>query len=123
MIASPYAVFTTTSHMNITFDNTASPKIRNSTPLDVTNLAEILSMTPQWAWTISTEYKAVKVYCMFAGERAGRKGYAYRHELNTDQMHLQSALLFIQESVPECTSFKLVGVQSRSVNGYVFTFL
>lgn len=109
--------------MTITFDNAVTCKVRNAAPLDRENLQEILNMAPQWGWSVSTEYKAGKVYAKLAGERAGRKGYAYEHELNTDQMHLKAALRFIQDRVIECESFRLVSVQSRSESGYVFTFL
>lgn len=108
---------------NIDFSNAVTCKVRNAAPLDRENLQEILNMAPTWGWSVSTEYKAGKVYAKFSGERAGRKGHAYEHELNTDQMHLKAALRFIQYKVKECSSFRLVAVQPRSESGYVFTFL
>ena len=80
-------------------------------------------MSPCWRWSVATEYKGGRVYTRFAGEKAGRKGHDYEHELNTDQLHLKAALRFIQAKVSECQSFRLVSVQSRSESGYVFTFL
>lgn len=80
-------------------------------------------MAPMWGWSVSTEYKGGRVYARFAGERAGRRGHDYEHELNPQQMHLKAALRFIQSKVSECSSFRLVSVQSRSESGYVFTFL
>lgn len=108
---------------NIDFSNAVTCKVRNAAPLDRENLQEILNMAPMWGWSVSTEYKGGRVYAKFAGERAGRKGHDYEHELNPQQMHLKAALRFIQARVTECSSFRLVSVQSRSETGYVFTFL
>ena len=127
MISSPYQIFTANqifpSIMNITFDNAVTCKVRNAAPLDRENLQEILNMAPGYGWSIATEYKAGRVYAKFSGERAGRRGHDYEHELNPQQMHLKAALRFIQAKVTECSSFRLVSVQSRSESGYVFTFI
>lgn len=108
---------------NIDFSNVATCQVRNAAPLDRDNLAEILDMAPRWGWSVSTEYKAGYVWAKFAGERAGRKRYAYQHDLSTPQMHLSAALQFIRQAVPECESFRLIATHSRSESGYVFTFL